>query len=438
MLKRSAYIKTVRRPYPPLFLSAIWVGNTKPKYYRGLIRKSFVLVNEIQSDAVIYYAKKELKKIAKIVFDEWQNQKQLKKVEKILKHRETILIKSTKKSLNQFLEAYKSYSVAIVLAWAAEDLVIAEIKRLLQLKISKKETEKLLDKLNTPLRDNFYKQKEKDLVLSENLIKLAKKYEWINSRYGEIKPYTPEQAKQDLKKIDKKNFLSIQKQEKKEVEKFVNLAKNILKNKSGLADLMQFLVYYRTQRTDIINKAQYLAAPLLKKEASKRGLSYKQFIYCLESEVLGSLPEVKILNQRIKDYALVMEKSKVRCAVGPECVSIRKLFKESGLKIVRLVGKVAYRGHVRGFAKLIFSTLDFKKIKKNDILVSPMTNPHMVPIMKRAAAFVTDEGGITCHAAIMSREMKKPCVIGTRIATQVLKDGDRVEVDAIRGIVKKI
>jgi len=56
--------------------------------------------------------------------------------------------------------------------------------------------------------------------------------------------------------------------------------------------------------------------------------------------------------------------------------------------------------------------------------------------MKKAAAFVTDEGGITCHAAIVARELKKPCIIGTKIATQALKDGDEVEVDADKGAVK--
>ena len=67
-----------------------------------------------------------------------------------------------------------------------------------------------------------------------------------------------------------------------------------------------------------------------------------------------------------------------------------------------------------------------------------MTDPRYVPAMKKAAAIVTDEGGITCHAAIVSRELKKPCIIGTKIATKVLKDGDEVEVDAEKGVVKKI
>ncbi|MFC1612894.1 PEP-utilizing enzyme [Patescibacteria group bacterium] len=70
------------------------------------------------------------------------------------------------------------------------------------------------------------------------------------------------------------------------------------------------------------------------------------------------------------------------------------------------------------------------------MLVSHMTNPGIVPAMKQAVAIITDMGGITCHAAIVSRELKKPCIIGTKIATQVLKDGDMVEVDADKGIVR--
>ena len=78
------------------------------------------------------------------------------------------------------------------------------------------------------------------------------------------------------------------------------------------------------------------------------------------------------------------------------------------------------------------------KFKNKEILVSSMTTPSMVPIMKKAAAFITDEGGITCHAAILAREMKKPCIIGTKVATKALKDGDLVEVDADKGMVRII
>ena len=70
--------------------------------------------------------------------------------------------------------------------------------------------------------------------------------------------------------------------------------------------------------------------------------------------------------------------------------------------------------------------------------MTEMTTPEFVPAMLKAAAIITDEGGITCHAAIVAREMKKPCIIGTKIATKVLKDGDLVEVNADNGVVKLV
>ena len=71
-------------------------------------------------------------------------------------------------------------------------------------------------------------------------------------------------------------------------------------------------------------------------------------------------------------------------------------------------------------------------------MVSHTTNPNIVPAMKKAKAIVTNAGGVTCHAAVVSRELKIPCVVGTKIATQALKDGDQIEVDASKGLVKKI
>lgn len=71
-------------------------------------------------------------------------------------------------------------------------------------------------------------------------------------------------------------------------------------------------------------------------------------------------------------------------------------------------------------------------------MVSASTSPQLLPAMKQAAAFLTDVGGITSHAAIVARELKKPCVVGTKYATQILKDGDMVEVDANKGIVRRI
>jgi phosphohistidine swiveling domain-containing protein len=103
-------------------------------------------------------------------------------------------------------------------------------------------------------------------------------------------------------------------------------------------------------------------------------------------------------------------------------------------KIIK--GKTAFKGRVTGKVEVIFNKARIKDFKRGHILVSPMTTPDYLPAMKKASAFVTDEGGITCHAAIIARELKTPCVIGTKIATKILKGGDLVEVDANQGIIK--
>ena len=101
-------------------------------------------------------------------------------------------------------------------------------------------------------------------------------------------------------------------------------------------------------------------------------------------------------------------------------------------------GMPASPGKVTGIVKIIKSTESFPKFNHDDVLVSSMTRVEFMPVVRKASAIVTDEGGITCHAAIVSRELGIPCVIGTKIATKVLKDGDYVEVDDNEGVVRKL
>ncbi len=98
-------------------------------------------------------------------------------------------------------------------------------------------------------------------------------------------------------------------------------------------------------------------------------------------------------------------------------------------------GLAASPGIASGTVKIIYKLEDLSKIKKGDVLVTRMTNPDMVVTMQKASAIVTDEGGLTCHAAIISREVGVPAVVGTRIATQRLKDGQTITVDGRNGII---
>ena len=100
-------------------------------------------------------------------------------------------------------------------------------------------------------------------------------------------------------------------------------------------------------------------------------------------------------------------------------------------------GLPAAPGIARGKVKMIKDITEINLVEEGDVLVTGMTNPDMVPAMKKAVAVVTDEGGRTCHAAIVSRELQIPCIVGAGDATRVLTSGEFVTVDAKRGIVYK-
>jgi pyruvate, water dikinase len=100
-----------------------------------------------------------------------------------------------------------------------------------------------------------------------------------------------------------------------------------------------------------------------------------------------------------------------------------------------VTGRAAAPGVVSGRVRVMHDIEDASKLEAGEILVAPMTTPDWVPTMRRAGALVTDGGGVTCHAAIVSRELRVPCVVGTRTATTVLRNGELVTVDGAAGRV---
>jgi len=112
-----------------------------------------------------------------------------------------------------------------------------------------------------------------------------------------------------------------------------------------------------------------------------------------------------------------------------------RILKENLEQGDKIKGQVASPGKVRGKVKLVFGPQHIMKVSEGDILVSTATSPQLLPAMKKAGAFVTDVGGITSHAAIVSRELNKPCIVGTKVATQLLHDNDLIEVDADKGYI---
>ena len=150
----------------------------------------------------------------------------------------------------------------------------------------------------------------------------------------------------------------------------------------------------------------------------------------------GNLPTRKELIKRDEGYFF----GNNQLLVGNNRDDIEKLFnikfKIKKFDSAVLLGRVAQMGVVRGFVRRVMGHKQINELKNGEILVSSMTIPDFLPAMKKAAAIVTNEGGVLCHAAILARELKIPCITGTRFATHVLRDGNYVEVDANNGVVK--
>ncbi|MGO0123044.1 phosphoenolpyruvate synthase [Desulfothermobacter acidiphilus] len=166
---------------------------------------------------------------------------------------------------------------------------------------------------------------------------------------------------------------------------------------------------------------------------------------CLEDDKILELTDILLRVERHygspQDIEWGYEKGKFYILQSRPVTALDKMEKEgkaeerlSEAKVL-VQGMGASPGIAAGTVVLVKNFDDITRVKEGSVLVTTMTNPDMVPAMKRAAAIVTDEGGRTCHAAIVSRELGIPCIVGSQNATAVLSEGMEVTVDATRGVV---
>lgn len=209
------------------------------------------------------------------------------------------------------------------------------------------------------------------------------------------------------------------------------------------ADLLEARSFVRLYRANVFSLAFYVAFPLLKEMARRLYLPFSVIKYYTPPEISRALVQYQELEaslgqKRRQAFAMLIEHDSYSQYEGDEALGIlqREYPEEKIVATAEIKGSCAYPGIVRGTVVVIFDAREMDKVKTGDILVCNATNPNLIIAMRKVGAIVTEEGGITSHAAIVSREMKKPCVIGTKIATKILKDGDLVEVNANSGIVR--
>jgi pyruvate,water dikinase len=314
---------------------------------------------------------------------------------------------------------------------------------------------------NSKLKNLFQKnlkviQKEiTKYLIDKEIEKHKKNYQWIPYNYGAYlytKRYFLKELRNLIIKIKikeelnniKRNFYRLEQRQKKIIQE-LKINKYHLKLFEALRS-NSFIIDYKKR---VFTISHFYINFSLMKEIAKRLKIKQDLAHCLlEKEVKNALVNnkkisKKILEERYKKTVIFIKNDKVKLMTGKEAEKFLKnqeIKEEKKIRIKEIKGQIANSGFVKGKVKVILTpnSKNFKEMNKGDILVTHMTTPEFTPVIRKAAAIITDEGGITSHAAIISRELNIPCIIGIKIATKVLKDGDLVEVDANHGIVKLI
>ena len=284
------------------------------------------------------------------------------------------------------------------------------------------------------------------------LAKHAWKYRWLKSGYFGRVDIPLSHFQERLQELLKKGSLN------DECEKLARLKKNTLARKKELMKkkpldaetqqlvaIINLIAPFHDRRKELFLRIVY-THDTTRGEIAKRYGYTKEELGVFEAQDLLPLKEGKKLD---KNYAHQLAEEALLVVDTPKGVwkyyhgaEARRIIEKelvvdvAGVTEIR--GMPAHLGTATGTVTILRGIEDVPKMKKGNILVSPMTKPDYLPALAQAAAIVTDEGGVTCHAAIVSRELGIPCIIGTKIASRVLKDGDTVEVDAGKGLVRKI
>ena len=295
-------------------------------------------------------------------------------------------------------------------------------------------------------------QRESEEILSlkkisnKEIALLHSKYAWLNSNIWNGPALTLTEYKQRVKTLvwNKDNI-------RRRIIENNNQIKNAqqiilgIKNKEikDLLIILQELIYLKTDRIDVFTESWNTIKNLIEHICLRLHIQYDDIQKMHYVEILEGLDEGKI---KITDFA---EREKFACMrldnttyfyYGEECNKIQKALTQgedySAIKEIR--GNIAYKGMAIGPARVIMNDKDIYRVKKGDILICNLTNPNYDPVFGKIKAVVTEEGGLLCHSAIMAREFRIPCIVGTKIATKVFKNGEIVEVDAEKGIVRKV
>lgn len=288
-------------------------------------------------------------------------------------------------------------------------------------------------------------------------VELEKEYFWIATHYGKAVPKTAQKFKKEIMEtLNKKSILEI----KNELKSLINKVKKLNREKKkiikkhklkketiAIFSLISEIGSWIDKRKKYAMQGTYLIYHFLDRLEKILKVQKNLLAYATYDEIIKWILSDKdrvdknILKERRKSSVYLVKLispgvSKAEFITGKNAkVIYDSIFKVKNLKEFKGTVASSTEKVIEGKVSKVLNT-STDKFKEGDILVTTMTRPDFLPLVRKARAIITDEGGLTCHAAIISRELGIPCIIGAKIATRILKSGNLVRMDMAKGIVK--
>ncbi len=370
----------------------------------------------------------------------------------------------------------KAYLDWYAVGWLAEPVSLqceALVRELLLrkgLEPDSKEFKTAFSLLTSTTRESFNRREEKEFLaiaaraqkngasnasVTASLLEHGSKWFWLQNNYLETRVLGTEFFDEELKRFLKRgvdaakyaktldeNARELAAERRGAVEKL-----GLTRRERELTDLIDVFGWFQDHRKQVVLQANHFLDALLAEAGRRGGLTLREARQTLPNEfelALTGKIDKKTLRERLANCVVVWRESESEPEIFAGATAAEKnktLFKNDSAarEVIEIRGLTACQGKARGYARVTLSAKEANaSLRSGEILVTSMTSPDFVTAVKRAAGIVTNKGGITCHAAIVSREFGVPCVVGTRIATKVIKTGDFVEVDGNHGFVRKL
>ncbi len=317
--------------------------------------------------------------------------------------------------------------------------------------------EQVIADLAVPLQTSFVQQQQIDLmkiVLQPEsewprlLQQHAHNWAWVENSYIESEPITVEQFEQRVRALQESGEVTAQHIQQFEMAPEAKAARkkdlyaqfHLSQDLQKIIDCSDRISHMTDMRKQGVLRMNALLWPFFHDLSKETGIPFHTVLWMMPQELRQMMRDRSwhILEERAHSGAVtLLNAGELSVIQGDECIALDLApFLEEKKDASFLKGQVAFKGVVTAPARIIRGRNDFHLFKKGDILITSQTTPEFIPLMKQAAAVVTEQGGITCHAAIVSRELKIPCMIGCTSAMTFFHDGAPIVMDGEKGEVR--